>query len=306
MCEVCTKSFSRVSILINHKKVHESVKNFVCDICEKRFHQKINLKMHMNIHTNERPYSCSCSKGFNQKSNLAVHQRICKQVNDRNMQLNSTPNKAENNLRSEDMMKPSTKIVKDRLYQANEIELLENTDQFLGHEGDPSLESYNSVKFDHIQTYHGSKTGEALLGEQSALVIEPICTPEYKNTVSRGQIPFVLFQPCKGSPVIVKVRSLAGDKHLLVPTTTKDFDSIRSIESADNQHRRVKHFQVPIVPQIHQKVDSTGQITISVGSPLKSLNSDQYFGNNVEDSEQIIEEQIVIHLNEIGEIIKIE
>ena len=68
----------------------------------------------------------------------------------------------------------------------------------------------------------------------------------------------------------------------------------------------MKHFQVPIVAQVHQKVDSTGQITISVGSPLKSLNSDQYFGNNVEESEQIIEEQIVIHLNEIGEIIKIE
>ena len=78
VCEICTKSFSRVSILINHKKTHEDKKRFQCKVCEKAFHHKISLKTHMNIHTKERSYICStCTKKFNQKLNLAVHQKTC-------------------------------------------------------------------------------------------------------------------------------------------------------------------------------------------------------------------------------------
>ena len=52
VCETCAKSFSRVSILINHKKTHEDKQSFQCKVCKEAFHQKVILKMHTTIHAN--------------------------------------------------------------------------------------------------------------------------------------------------------------------------------------------------------------------------------------------------------------
>jgi len=316
VCEICTKSFCRVSILINHKKTHANEKLYKCPFCEKGFHQKINLKMHMNIHTNKRPYSCSnCQKGFNQKSNLAVHQKTCfkkKEVNvprSGNWELHQEsniftvtgllppPDKANCKFSHLDVR---TEEVNTNLIVA-EDNSVEKTVNIVGLKPSNQTAPQNTDR-----TYFGSKTGEAVLGDQSALVISPICTPEYTSAVARGQTPFVLFQPCKGTPVIVKVRSLAGDKHLLVPTSAKDFQEKENevVQSTNNNRGGgVSHIQVPIVALVQQKVDPDGQIRISVVSPAGGSEVEQ----TEEDHEQVIEEeQHVLYVNENGEIMMID
>jgi len=308
VCEICTKSFNRVSILINHKKTHTTEKHYKCEICEKAFHQKTNLKMHMNIHTNKRPYSCyNCKKGFNQKSNLAVHQKsCCKKV-------------------------PSVEQPKTHdwtMFPSNSITMSDNTEMKLednvNHNKDSTSEESNvnpdyileeleqevepGSPHNRVTTYLGSKTGEAVLGDESALVISPICTPEYTSAVSRGQRPFVLFQPCKGPPVIVKVRSIPGDKHLLVPTNVKDFQEKQDLTKMDNLSRGlVSHVQVPIVALVQQNVDAGGQIRISVASPSGSNgHMDGFSRDKMEQNQgQIIEEQHVIFVDESGEIMDV-
>jgi len=309
VCEICTKSFCRVSILINHKKTHANEKLYKCEFCEKGFHQKINLKMHMNIHTNERPYSCSnCQKGFNQKSNLAVHQKTCYKKKGvdvpRCVDLELLPS---SNITVTGIVQPDTALhdqvsgnfgnidVQTEEVNTNIIVLEDNSLE----ETITTMES--RAPHSTFKTYFGSKTGEAVLGDQSAMVISPICTPEYSSAVARGQTPFVLFQPCKGTPVIVKVRSLAGDKHLLVPTSAKDFQEKENagVQTNNTQGGGVSHVQVPIVALVQQKVEPDGQIRISVASPAGGSEAE-------EDEEQVIEEeQHVLYVNEEGEIMMI-
>lgn len=60
VCEVCQKTFNRVSTLISHRRTHFDDKPHKCHICGKGFHQKGNLKNHLFSHTNERvrfPYN---------------------------------------------------------------------------------------------------------------------------------------------------------------------------------------------------------------------------------------------------------
>ena len=326
VCEICTKSFSRVSILINHKKIHKDEKNYQCEVCEKAFHQKINLKMHMNIHSNKRPYSCSnCQKGFNQKSNLSVHQRTCKKnavIETKNEDWKLLP---ANNISVTGILQHSpqeycTSITADKnqlvLHKAEEVA----SSSMVVYEGTvveedglnvlqpiPTKAVLQKIPETSLKTYFGSKTGEAVLGDQSAMVISPICTPEYTSAVDRGQTPFVLFQACKGPPVIVKVRSLAGDKHLLVPTSAKDFkEKERSGSQSTSQGDGVSHFQVPIVALVQQKVESNGQIRISVASPSNTVGMGYVNAEQADTVEHIIEEQHVLYVSEEGEIMMIE
>ena len=323
VCEICTKSFSRVSILINHKKIHQNGKDFQCTICEKAFHQKTNLKMHMNIHTNERPYSCSiCQKGFNQKSNLAVHQRACGKKN----------NSRESNIANCKLL-PATNITEVPNIFISSEQILDSSLTHVKESPMPGATSKNIITCESVteedafspfsttevkellekrpeetslKTYFGSKTGEAVLGNQSAMVVSPISTPEYARAVERGQVPFVLFQPCKGPPVIVKVRSLAGDKHLLVPTSAKDF---KEKEKSAPETSDVSHFQVPIVALIHQKVEPSGQIMISVASPSSNMGlgySSHYEQSEIESAEHIIVEEHMLYVSEEGDILAIE
>lgn len=40
VCEVCQKTFNRVSTLISHRKTHSDNKPHRCHLCDKAFHQK--------------------------------------------------------------------------------------------------------------------------------------------------------------------------------------------------------------------------------------------------------------------------
>lgn len=60
VCDVCQKTFNRVSTLISHRRTHFEDKPHKCHICGKGFHQKGNLKNHLFSHTNERVMLANC------------------------------------------------------------------------------------------------------------------------------------------------------------------------------------------------------------------------------------------------------
>lgn len=43
VCEICRKTFNRVSTLISHRKTHNGHKPHRCHLCSKAFHQKGNF-----------------------------------------------------------------------------------------------------------------------------------------------------------------------------------------------------------------------------------------------------------------------
>lgn len=73
-CEACDKSFSQMSTLTCHMKLHTP---HVCQFCGKNFNSKVGKEIHECIHTGGRPYKCcECGMGFTCSANLRQHSLI--------------------------------------------------------------------------------------------------------------------------------------------------------------------------------------------------------------------------------------
>ena len=79
--EDCDKELQKPWNLLDHVRMHEGVKPYLCQWCGKGFTQKGNLKKHARQHINpdvndRKRYSCRfCGKGYTERYNLKVN--IC-------------------------------------------------------------------------------------------------------------------------------------------------------------------------------------------------------------------------------------
>ena len=81
--EGCNKEFTRTWSIIDHVRMHEGVRPYVCKFCSRSYTQKGNMIKHMRRHTepsvdSRRSYFCEfCGHGYTEKYNLKVVLYAC-------------------------------------------------------------------------------------------------------------------------------------------------------------------------------------------------------------------------------------
>ncbi|XP_054444098.1 zinc finger protein 664-like [Pteronotus mesoamericanus] len=76
-CCECGRSFTRISALGVHQRVHTGERPYKCGQCGKTYTYQSGLRYHQKAHTGERPYECTeCGKSFKEKTILIRHQSV--------------------------------------------------------------------------------------------------------------------------------------------------------------------------------------------------------------------------------------
>ncbi|XP_057668265.1 zinc finger protein 664-like isoform X2 [Diorhabda carinulata] len=247
ICEICKKTFNRVSTLISHRKTHTGLKPHACHLCTKAFHQKGNLRNHIFTHTNARPHKCDiCEKGFNQMSNLMCHKIKAHQITEKPKYICQVCNKR----------------------YAKHI-LLKLHEQYCHKMISTSILSTEDKQ--HLDN----------LTNTNAIFVEPINTEAMRLAIESNVIPFALFCPENGVPVLVTVVP-AGEKQMLLPASVEDLKSLCSLSNNCKNDKtsveRKLQVKIPIVATVVQQNDFGGKLSISVVNP----GPNQLFGNHSE------------------------
>uniref|UniRef100_A0A1A7WM11 Zinc finger protein 473 n=2 Tax=Iconisemion striatum TaxID=60296 RepID=A0A1A7WM11_9TELE len=73
-CDQCDKSFTLLSYLVIHQRIHKEEFPFVCSKCPEKFRSSNCLTVHQRKHTGEKPFLCwQCGKCYRAASELRVH-----------------------------------------------------------------------------------------------------------------------------------------------------------------------------------------------------------------------------------------
>lgn len=76
-CVVCSKAFSRSTLLHRHQKIHINEPRFECLDCDRFFFAHEELEKHAEKHKKARPFCCSfCPKSFAFKQGLERHEIV--------------------------------------------------------------------------------------------------------------------------------------------------------------------------------------------------------------------------------------
>lgn len=74
-CDLCTKSYTELDRLSEHKKkIHQGIRTHFCKVCGRGFFLKSEYKLHLRTHTGENPFACDqCEKSFARADGLTKH-----------------------------------------------------------------------------------------------------------------------------------------------------------------------------------------------------------------------------------------